>query len=103
MATKKSKPSLAVPSMFGTAAPTKPRVPPVEVVDYDHWVPIRLATASDIRVRGLIVHADYAYWVKHEPIMHDHTFDMLVREYRKRRPDDEAFFNELGMWRSPST
>jgi hypothetical protein len=49
-------------------------------------------------VTGLITWADYCYWVKDKPIMHDHTFDLLVREYEKRLPDDRDFLDKIGMW-----
>lgn len=76
--------------------------PPVKTYDkdpdYDKLVPEKLKDASDTKIRCLISWADYCYWVKNTPIMHDYTFDMLVREYQKRCPDDQDFLNKLGMW-----
>lgn len=106
---RKTKPP-EMPSIFGAPqeepppppppAPEAPPAPSDDRVDYDHWVPIRLAAASEAKLRCLITHADYWYWVKNESIMHDHTFDMLVREYTRRRPDDVEFLEKIGMWSS---
>lgn len=67
-------------------------------INYDELVPQRLPEMSQHRLRGLINWADYNYWVKDESIMSDYTFDLLVREYKKRYPEDEEFLNKIGMW-----
>jgi len=97
MATKKKPPMAAV---FGAVAPSAPRVvvSTNDEPDYDYLVPLRLKDASDTKIRCLITWADYCYWVKDKPIMKDHTFDLLVREYEKRLPDDRAFLDKIGMW-----
>ena len=67
-------------------------------INYDELVPQRLQEMSQHRLRGTIRWADYNYWVKNDSIMSDYTFDLLVREYKKRYPEDEEFLNEIGMW-----
>jgi NAD-dependent DNA ligase len=67
-------------------------------INYDELVPQRLQEMSQHRLRGTIRWADYNYWVKDNSIMSDYTFDLLVREYKKRYPEDEDFLNEIGMW-----
>ena len=67
-------------------------------INYDELVPQRLQEMSQYRLRGTIRWADYNYWVKDNSIMSDYTFDLLVREYKKRYPEDEEFLNEIGMW-----
>lgn len=99
MASKKKLPMM--PSVFDlTKAKAKEPEPVVE--GYDQWVPRRLKEASDAKLRCLITWADYSYWVKHESIMSDYTFDMLVREYEARRPDDKEFLDKVGMWLNSS-
>lgn len=83
-----------------TAAKPKPVTtePTQTEPDYDNLVPKRLKEASDAKLRALIVWADYCYWVKNEPIMRDTTFDLLVREYEARQPEDRTFLDKIGMW-----
>lgn len=66
--------------------------------NYDEIVPKRLNSASQHALRALITWADYNYWVKDTNIMSDYTFDLLIREYRSRYPEDEKFLNKIGMW-----
>jgi hypothetical protein len=88
--------------MSTIAAASALKSPTFKAVDYDKLVPLRLKEASDAKIRLLIVWADYCYWVKNTPIMHDYTFDALVREYQDRRPDDVEFIDRLGMWGATS-
>lgn len=67
-------------------------------IDYDALVPQRLHEMSQHRLRGTIRWADYCYWVKSESIMSDYTFDLMVREYEKRYPEDKEFLDQIGMW-----
>jgi NAD-dependent DNA ligase len=67
-------------------------------INYDELVPQRLQEMSQHRLRGTIRWADYNYWVKDNSIMSDYTFDLLVREYKRRYPGDEEFLNQIGMW-----
>lgn len=67
-------------------------------IDYDRLVPQRIENMSQQRLRGTIRWADYCYWVKDESIMSDHTFDILVKEYKKRYPEDKEFLDQIGMW-----
>jgi NAD-dependent DNA ligase len=67
-------------------------------INYDELVPQRLQEMSQHRLRGTIRWADYNYWVKDNSIMSDYTFDLLVREYKRRYPEDEEFLNQIGMW-----
>ena len=67
-------------------------------INYDELVPQRLHEMSQHRLRGTIRWADYNYWVKDTSIMSDYTFDLLVKEYKKRYPEDEEFLNKIGMW-----
>jgi hypothetical protein len=92
MATKK-KPTPALSPIFDTKKVKAP-----EPEGYDQWVPRRLKEASDTKLRCLIVWADYCYWVKNDSIMSDFTFDLLVREYTCRCPDDTDFLDKIGMW-----
>lgn len=67
-------------------------------IDYDNIVPKRLETVSQYALRALIRWADYCYWVKDESIMSDYTFDLLVREYKKKYKEDKEFLDQIGMW-----
>lgn len=67
-------------------------------VNYDEIVPKKLQSASQHALRALITWADYNYWVKDSSIMSDYTFDLLVREYQRRYPEDQNFLNKIGMW-----
>jgi hypothetical protein len=97
MASKKKPPLMA--AVFDlTKAKTKDPEPEPVVEGYDQWVPRRLKEASDTKIRCLITWADYCYWVKNDSIMSDYTFDLLVREYEARRPDDREFLDKVGMW-----
>jgi hypothetical protein len=97
VATKKAP---ELPSLFSPKKTAAPVVLEKAEPDYDAIVPGRIPTASDAALRALITWADYCYWVKNSPIMKDTTFDMLVRAYEARRPDDRAFLDRLGMWGS---
>ena len=71
---------------------------PTSNVDYDTIVPKKIDKASQQAIRALIRWADYCYWVKDESIMKDNTFDMLVKEYSNRYPEDKEFLEQIGMW-----
>lgn len=67
-------------------------------IDYDSLVPKKLSEMSQNRLRGTIRWADYCYWVKDESIMSDYTFDILVKEYKEKYPEDKEFLDQIGMW-----
>lgn len=67
-------------------------------IDYDTLVPQRINEMSQHRLRGTIRWADYNYWVRDKSIMSDYTFDLMVREYQKRFPEDKEFLDQIGMW-----
>lgn len=92
------KPAMA--PIFGTAKAV-PKLPEVAVEakpDYDVLISRGLKDCSDSVLRFTITWADYRYWVKQDPMVSDVTFDLMVREYQSRRPDDVDFLDKIGMW-----